>query len=149
MIAILRQILIMLSSSAKCNFSRNGMLPRRLSAFAACCILLGTVGALALGQASHADTTLPPTVAAMSFSQDSPRPDFGVPLQVTTKQRKAILKSNFEKIKKDTDELAALAKSLQEEVGKSNENVLSLKIVEKAEKIENLAKKIKNSAKEG
>jgi len=149
MIAILCQILIKLSSSTKCRYSGNRMLLRRPSAFAACCILLVTVAALVLGQASHADTTLPPTVAAISYSQESPRPDFGVPIKVTAKQRKAILKSNFEKIKKDTDDLAALAKSLQEEVGKSNENVLSLKIVEKAEKIENLAKKIKNSAKEG
>ncbi len=45
------------------------------------------------------------------------------------------------------DELAALVKSLQEELGRSNENVLSLKIVSQADKIEKLAKRIKEAAK--
>lgn len=149
MIAILRQILFKSGSNAYCSFSRNELPPRRTSTLAVSCILLGMATALSLGTASNADTTLPPIVAVTSNSQDSPRPDFGATPQVTTKQRRALLKSNFEKIKKDTDELTGLAKSLQEEVDKSNENVLSLKIVEKAEKIENLARKIKNAAKEG
>ncbi len=66
---------------------------------------------------------------------------------ISRKQKQEILKSNFEKMKNDADELADLAKSLHEDLNKSNENVLSLKIVEKAEKIEKLAKKIKGQAK--
>ena len=62
------------------------------------------------------------------------------------KRQKDLLKFNFDKMKEDADELAALAKSLQEDLDKTNENVLSLKIVEKAEKIEKLAKKIKSAA---
>ena len=44
-------------------------------------------------------------------------------------------------------DLAELAKSLQNEIEKSNANVLSLEIVRKAAKAEKLAKKIKNEAK--
>jgi len=62
------------------------------------------------------------------------------------KQKQELLKANFEKVKRDADDLVVLAKSLQEDVGKSNENVLSLQVVEKAEKIERLAKRIKTTA---
>jgi hypothetical protein len=63
------------------------------------------------------------------------------------KQKQELLKSNFDKMKRDSADLVSLAKSLQEDIEKSNENVLSLKVVERAEKIEKLAKKIKASAK--
>ena len=46
---------------------------------------------------------------------------------------------NFTKLKQHSRELAELAKSLQAEVDKSNENVLSLEIVKKAEEAEKLA----------
>lgn len=62
------------------------------------------------------------------------------------KQQRELLKSNFEKMKRDADELVDLAKALQEELGKSNENIFSLRLVEKAEKIEKLAKRIKGAA---
>lgn len=67
--------------------------------------------------------------------------------ELPAKQKQDLLKSNFEKMKRDADELASLAKSLQQDLDKSNQNVLSLKIVNKAEKIEKLAKKIKEVAK--
>ena len=67
--------------------------------------------------------------------------------QIPSKQRQELLKSNFEKMKRNADELAALVKSLQKELGKSNENVLSLKIVSQADKIEKLARRIKEAAK--
>ncbi len=63
------------------------------------------------------------------------------------KQKRELMKANYEKMKRDAEELASLAKSLQEDVDKSNENVLSLHIMEKAEKIEKLAKRIKSVAK--
>src|SRR2546428_2258675 len=67
--------------------------------------------------------------------------------QVPSKQRQELLKSNFEKIKRNADELVALVESLQEELGRSNENVLSLKIVSQADKIEKLAGRVKEAAK--
>lgn len=66
--------------------------------------------------------------------------------QITPKQRREIIKANFEKMKRDAEELASLAKALQEELDKASENVLSLQIVDKAEKIEKLAKRIKGAA---
>ena len=63
------------------------------------------------------------------------------------KQKRDLLKCNFKQMKKDAEELAKLAKSLQEDLDHSNENVLSLDVVSKAEKIEKLAKKIRDSAK--
>ena len=71
-------------------------------------------------------------------------PDF--PPDMIKKQRKELLKQNFEKMKSDADELVELSKSLQTDLSKSNENVLSLKVVDRAEKIEKLAKKIKETA---
>jgi hypothetical protein len=63
------------------------------------------------------------------------------------KRKKALLDYNFKKLKRHAQDLAKLAKSLQAEVDKSNENVLSLEIVKKAEEAEKLARKIKNEAK--
>lgn len=68
------------------------------------------------------------------------------PSPLTPKQQRAVLKANYAKMKQNADELAALAKSLQEDLNKSNENVLSLDVVDKADKIEKLAKKIKSAA---
>jgi len=67
-------------------------------------------------------------------------------IPLTGKQQRGLLKSNFEKMKHDAKELADLSKALQEELDKSNENVLSLGIVDKADKIEKLARKIKGTA---
>ncbi len=53
---------------------------------------------------------------------------------------------SLKQMQQDADELAALAQSLQDDLAKSNQNVFSLKVVEKAEKIEKLARKIKNQA---
>ena len=77
-------------------------------------------------------------------SQQVPPPGEAPPL--TKKQKKDLLKGNFEKMKRDADELAELAKSLQEDLDQSNENVLSLRVIDKAEKIEKLAKRIKGTA---
>jgi hypothetical protein len=79
--------------------------------------------------------------------QQGPGPtETAPPLVLSQKQKKDLLKDNFEKMKRDADELADLAKSLQEDLNKSNENVFSLGVVDKADKIEKLAKKIKGTA---
>jgi hypothetical protein len=83
------------------------------------------------------------------------RPQFGprhgegekAPTVLTGKQRQELLKSDFEKMKLDAAELTKLAQSLQEDLEKSNEHILSMKIMEKAKKIESLAKKISQTAK--
>jgi hypothetical protein len=94
--------------------------------------------------APAADTSLPAPGAQLPESQ--PAEETAVLPALTRKQKKALLKQNFEKMKRDADELATLAKALQEELAKSNENVLSFQVVTKAEKIEKLAKRIKSTA---
>ena len=67
-------------------------------------------------------------------------------IPLSDKQKRELLKANFDTMKRDAKELADLAKNLQDQLDKSNENVLSLGIVEKADKIEKLARKIKSTA---
>ena len=55
-------------------------------------------------------------------------------------------KSNLEKTRADAAELSALADQLRDELKKMNVNVLSLDVIEKTEKLERLAKKIKGEA---
>jgi len=62
------------------------------------------------------------------------------------KKDQAVLKANLEKLRRDAGELADLAKVFQEELNNSNENLLPLGVVEKAGKIEKLAKRIKGTA---
>ena len=50
-------------------------------------------------------------------------------------------------LKKDTDKLLDLATELKKYVDKSNENVLSLDVLRKAEEIEKLAKSVKDKMK--
>lgn len=74
-----------------------------------------------------------------------PRPD--TPPTLNDKQEKRILHANFEKSKRDAAELATLAKQLREELSKPNVDVLSLEVVNRADKIERLAKKIREETK--
>lgn len=69
---------------------------------------------------------------------DSPHPN--------ERQKQALVDYNFKKLKKHAAHLAELAKALQKDIEKSNENVLSLEIVKKANEVEKLAKKVKNEA---
>jgi hypothetical protein len=94
--------------------------------------------------APPADTSLPAPGAQLPESR--PAEETALPPALTRKQKKDLLKQNFEKMKRNADELATLAKALQEELAKSNENVLSFQVVTKAEKIEKLAKRIKSTA---
>lgn len=79
-------------------------------------------------------------------AQEIPREENEPARGLSPKQKRELLKSNFEKMKRDADELLSLAQSLQGDLSKSSEHVLSLPIVEKAEKIEKLARKIKTTA---
>ena len=86
----------------------------------------------------------PASVTSQEPSAAPQSPDF--PPGMIKKQKKELLKQNFEKMKSEADELVELSKSLQSDLNKSNENVLSLKVVDQAEKIEKLAKRIKETA---
>lgn len=63
------------------------------------------------------------------------------------KKNRALAQANFEQAKHDAMQLSGLAQALQLELSQSNGNVLSLDVIDKAAKIEKLAKKIKGTAK--
>jgi hypothetical protein len=63
-------------------------------------------------------------------------------LKQMQKQQKA---ARQKQLKEDTEKLLQLATELKESVEKTNENVLSLDVVKKAEEIEKLAKHIKTN----
>jgi hypothetical protein len=65
---------------------------------------------------------------------------------LTPKQKEKLAKLNFQKTQHDADQLLKLAKSLKEDLDQSNSNILSVKVVRKANQIEKLAKKIKSEA---
>ncbi|MGH9404161.1 MAG: hypothetical protein ACRD2P_18915 [Terriglobia bacterium] len=65
---------------------------------------------------------------------------------LTRKQEDAIVKENFKKTKKDVEKLSELIESLKKEIQASNPNVMSVDVVNKASKIEKLAKKIKEES---
>ncbi|HXW16548.1 MAG TPA: hypothetical protein VEN79_18705 [Terriglobia bacterium] len=70
-----------------------------------------------------------------------------IPPTLTNKQKKGIMHSNFEKSKRDAAELAALAKQLREELNKPDVSTLSLEGMNRIERIEKLAKKIRDEMK--
>jgi hypothetical protein len=80
--------------------------------------------------------------------ESSAQPDLNAPPSppLGPRHQRDLLKSNYQKVKQEADELADLAKSLQDELTNSTADVLSLKAVQKAEKIEKLAKKIRTAS---
>ncbi len=68
------------------------------------------------------------------------------------KRREMVKKQNAQRqedIKKDTDQLLDLATELKQYVDKTNENIISLDVIKKAEQIEKLAKSVKDKMKGG
>jgi hypothetical protein len=68
-------------------------------------------------------------------------------LLLTDKQKKSILKANLEKSKRDAAELSTLARQLRDELNKPNADPLSSESQLRIEKIEKLAKKIRDELK--
>jgi hypothetical protein len=65
-------------------------------------------------------------------------------------ENERLKKANLERqaqLKTDTDKLVKLAGELKDYVDKSNENVLSLDVMKKADEIEKLAKSVKEKMK--
>jgi len=66
---------------------------------------------------------------------------------LTNKQKKSIMDSNFQRSKRDAADLAALASRLREELSKPDADALSLESMNRIERIEKLAKKIREEMK--
>jgi len=97
--------------------------------------------------ASPPQARTPPAGSTSSEEVQGLQPNLESPQNpLSDKQKRELLKANFDRLKRDAKELADLAKNLQDQLDKSNENVLSLGVVDKADKIEKLARKIKSTA---
>lgn len=92
------------------------------------------------------------TAAAQITAQ---HPDMGTPMtdedeahaRIVRDMEKKAAKERVAALKVDTDKLLKLSIELKSYVDKSNENVLSVDVVEKAEEIEKLAKSVKDKMK--
>ena len=93
-----------------------------------------------------------PTAAAQIAAQ---HPDMSTPIadedearaRITRDMEKKAAKERVAALKNDTDKLLKLSIELKSYVDKSNENVLSVDVVKKAEEIEKLAKSVKDKMK--
>jgi hypothetical protein len=75
------------------------------------------------------------------YVQKNPSPE------LTPKQKRELMKSNFEKMRNDAAQLASMANELRDELNKTSVDILSVDVIHRAEKIEKLARKIKEEAK--
>ena len=105
------------------------------SLFVAALLLLASAGVFIAPRA-------PAALLAPQLNQD--------PIQKEMQDRmyKAANKKRQQDIRDDTDKLFELATELKAAVDKSNENLLSLEVVRKADEVEKLAKKVKEKMKE-
>ncbi len=101
-------------------------------------------------------------LSAPLLSQALPTPQFPPPPGTEQQQRNqtpleqqverdAAKQRNIQReqeIKRDTDKLLQLATELKQYVDKTNENVISLDVIKKADQIEKLAKSVKEKMKE-
>jgi septal ring factor EnvC (AmiA/AmiB activator) len=83
--------------------------------------------------------------AAAQLPRSSPQMD----QEMEQRQIKALNKQRQQEIRSDSDRLFELATQLKAAVDKSNENLLSLEVVRKADEVEKLAKRIKEKMKAG
>ena len=107
-------------------------------------VKLATATALILMMCGNSFAATPPSAAT---SQIETRQD---PAQKEMQERMAreANKKRQQDIREQTDKLFQLATELKTAVDKSNENLLSLDVIRKAEEVEKLAKKVKEKMKE-
>ena len=107
----------------------------------AACILAPTL--LLSASAGRAQNPAPPE-GPTSVSSPAVVKELAAP--AVTQQKRENKNSNLEKTKADAAELSVLADQIRDELNKMNVNVLPLDVIEKAEKVEQLARKIKGEA---
>jgi len=109
---------------------------------------VGAVAALAL---------LAPTQAKGGQNPPSPKAERVLPpptavkdgaALTTLKQKDDPKKAKLDKTRLDAAELSALADQLRDELNKLNAHILPIDVIQKTEKVERLAKKIKGEANE-
>ncbi len=99
-----------------------------------------------VGCAAQMGAPPPDATGAQQRDRDRDREDVW-----TQQQKRDMVKKQNEKrqedIKKDTDQLLDLATQLKQYVDKTNEDIISLDVIKKAEQIEKLAKSVKEKMK--
>jgi hypothetical protein len=104
------------------------------------CITLALTPAQSSGQGNQTDGSLrhPPLLdnSGDVFLQS-----------LSPKQKQSIMRANFAKSKSDAAELAALAKGLREVLNRPRANLLPIEVINRADKIEKLARKIRDETK--
>lgn len=104
-------------------------------------LYLSTVGALCQAQVPDASDSQFPPVPGQRREDDT---------WTAEQKREMAKKQNLQRqedLKKDTEKLLELATELKQYVDKSNENVLSMNVIKKADEIEKLAKSVKEKMK--
>jgi hypothetical protein len=100
-------------------------------------------------QAQHTPSGPPPLTPPPAVT-DPPRVNSDADQSQQRQARDMAKKANLQRqaiIKADTDKLLKLAVELKDSVDKSNENLLSLDVLKKAEEIEKLAHSVKDKMK--
>jgi hypothetical protein len=113
--------------------------PNRL----AVCLLALSMGAPVVAQRPGAQQ-LPPIPDASQQEDRRREPADRALEDLMHDQARKLNKQRQQDLKRDTDKLLDLATELKKYVDKSNENVLSLDVLKKAEEIEKLARRVKD-----
>lgn len=112
-------------------------------------LFAGVLVLLALQTTNARTQVVNPQVPDASESGNQRQRDADSPW--TLQQKREIAKKQNElrqqEIKQDTDQLLELATELKQYVDKTNENIISLNVIKKAEQIEKLAKSVKDKMK--
>jgi uncharacterized protein YlxW (UPF0749 family) len=85
---------------------------------------------------------------SIAVAQFVPPPPSQAEKDMHAQQRKEANKKRQQDLKNDTDKLFQLATELKAAVDKTNENMLSLEVVRKADEVEKLAKRVREKMKE-
>ena len=87
------------------------------------------------------------TVPHLQHDVNQPFDDDEARARIARDMEKKAAKQRVAALKTDTDRLLKLSLELKEYVDKSNENVLSLEVIKKADEIEKLAKSVRDKMK--
>ena len=107
-------------------------------------VLLGLLAGTGNSQAQM-NTQIPD--ASVSGNQQQRNMEDAWTLQQKREMAKKQNELRQQNIKKDTDKLLALATELKQYVDKTNENILSMDVIKKADEIEKLARTVKDKMK--
>ena len=101
-----------------------------------------------LSQAAFAQTLPTPQFPSPPGTEQQQRNQTPMEQQVERDAAKQRNVQREQEIKRDTDKLLQLATELKQYVDKTNENIISLDVIKKADQIEKLAKSVKEKMKQ-